>query len=56
MRTLEGYEVDRPASQAWKRERVAELGIETPATLHYVPIDFEQETLAKGLESWRGRS
>ena len=51
MRTLEVYEVDHPASQAWKRERIAELGIETPAKLHYVPIDFEQETLAKGLQA-----
>jgi methyltransferase (TIGR00027 family) len=51
MRTLEVYEVDHPASQAWKRERVAELRIETPATLHYVPVDFERETLAKGLEA-----
>ena len=51
MRTVEVYEVDHPASQRWKRERVAELGIETPAKLHYVPIDFEQETLAKGLEA-----
>ena len=49
MRTLEVYEVDHPASQALKRERVAELGIETPATLHYVPIDFERETLDEGL-------
>src|SRR5262249_28473810 len=54
MRTLEVYEVDHPASQAWKRERVAELGIETPAKLHYVPIDFERETLAKGLEAGGG--
>ena len=51
MRTVEVYEVDHPASQRWKRERVAELGIETPAKLHYVPIDFEQETLAKGLQA-----
>jgi methyltransferase (TIGR00027 family) len=49
MRTLEVYEVDHPASQAWKRERVTELGMETPATLHYVPIDFERETFAEGL-------
>jgi methyltransferase (TIGR00027 family) len=49
MQTLEVYEVDHPTSQALKRERVAELGIEAPATLHYVPIDFERETLAEGL-------
>ena len=49
LRTLDVYEVDHPASQAWKRERVKELGIEIPARLHYVPIDFERETLTEGL-------
>jgi O-methyltransferase involved in polyketide biosynthesis len=55
MRTLDVYEVDHPASQGWKRDRVAELGIETPTKLRYVPIDFEQETLGQGLRSWRGQ-
>jgi len=49
MRTLDVYEVDHPASQAWKRARVAALGIEIPAKLRYVPIDFERQTLAEGL-------
>ncbi len=49
MRTLRVYEVDHPASQAWKRARVAELGLEVPAGLHYAPIDFERETLPEGL-------
>jgi methyltransferase (TIGR00027 family) len=49
MHSLDVYEVDHPASQAWKRARVAELGIEVPANLHYVPIDFERETLTEGL-------
>lgn len=47
--SLDVYEVDHPASQAWKRARVAELGIETPQRLHHVPVDFEQETLTQGL-------
>jgi len=49
MRTLDVFEVDHPSSQAWKRRRVAELGIRIPARLHYVPIDFERETLTAGL-------
>jgi methyltransferase (TIGR00027 family) len=49
VRLLEVYEVDHPASQAWKRERVAALGITVPSTLHYAPIDFERDTLTEGL-------
>jgi methyltransferase (TIGR00027 family) len=47
--SLEVFEVDHPASQAWKRARVAELGIAVPTHLHHVPIDFERQTLAQGL-------
>ena len=47
--TLDVYEVDHPASQAWKRERVAALGLKAPPTLRYAPVDFEQETLTEGL-------
>jgi methyltransferase (TIGR00027 family) len=39
----------QPARQAWKRERIKELGIKIPVRLHYVPIDFERETLTEGL-------
>jgi methyltransferase (TIGR00027 family) len=46
---LDVFEVDHPASQAWKRARVAELGITTPARLHHVAIDFERRTLGEGL-------
>jgi methyltransferase (TIGR00027 family) len=49
MRSLRIYEVDHPASQTWKRGRLAELGIDAPPTLRYVPVDFEHETLADGL-------
>ncbi len=49
VQTLDVYEVDHPASQAWKRARVEELGIKIPARLHYVPINFERETLTEGL-------
>jgi methyltransferase (TIGR00027 family) len=43
------YEVDHPATQAWKRERLAAAGVAVPDNLHWAPIDFEQQTLAAGL-------
>ena len=46
--SLDVFEVDHPASQAWKRARVAELGIAVPTHLHHVSIDFEHQTLAEG--------
>jgi methyltransferase (TIGR00027 family) len=49
MRNLEIFEIDHPASQIWKRQRLAELGIEVPRMLHFVPIDFERQTLAESL-------
>jgi methyltransferase (TIGR00027 family) len=49
MQSLNVYEVDHPASQAWKRERVAALNIEVPPNLHYAPVDFEHATLTEGL-------
>ena len=45
------FEVDHPATQAWKRERLATAGIEAPATLTFAPVDFETQTLADGLDS-----
>jgi methyltransferase (TIGR00027 family) len=46
---LRVFEVDHPASQGWKRERLAELGVELPANLVFAPIDFETQTLRAGL-------
>ncbi|MEV0699919.1 class I SAM-dependent methyltransferase [Saccharopolyspora sp. NPDC050389] len=48
---LRVFEVDHPATQAWKRERLATAGIDRPETLTFVPVDFETQTLAAGLES-----
>ncbi|MEV4240510.1 MULTISPECIES: class I SAM-dependent methyltransferase [unclassified Nocardia] len=45
------FEVDHPATQAWKRERLTTAGIDRPETLTFVPVDFETQTLAAGLES-----
>lgn len=43
------FEVDHPATQAWKRERLAAAAIPVPAFLAFAPVDFERETLADGL-------
>jgi methyltransferase (TIGR00027 family) len=45
------FEVDHPATQDWKCQRLADAGIPLPSSLTLAPIDFERETLAKGLEA-----
>lgn len=45
------FEVDHPATQAWKRQRLAEANIPLPNSLTFAPIDFEHETLAAGLDA-----
>ncbi|WP_158812700.1 SAM-dependent methyltransferase [Methylocapsa sp. S129] len=46
---LRVFEVDHPATQAWKRERLASAGIAVPDALTFAPVDFEREGLAEGL-------
>ena len=48
---LRVFEVDHPATQAWKRDRLATAGIDYPETLTLVPVDFETQDLAAELES-----
>jgi methyltransferase (TIGR00027 family) len=43
------FEVDFPATQAWKRDRLEEAGLAVPKTLTFAPVDFERESLADGL-------
>ena len=43
------YEVDHPATQAWKRHLLHEADIPIPNLLSFAPIDFEHQTLAEGL-------
>jgi methyltransferase (TIGR00027 family) len=43
------FEVDFPATQAWKHERLREAGLAVPDTLTFAPVDFERESLADGL-------
>ncbi len=42
---LRVVELDHPATQAWKRERLAAAGIEVPAHVTHAPIDFERDAL-----------
>ena len=44
------FEVDHPATQEWKRERLQAESIMIPSNLTYVPVDFEHQTLATRLE------
>jgi len=49
MDCLEVFEVDHPATQNFKLLRLAELGWEHPAKLHFIPIDFTKENLVTAL-------
>ncbi len=46
---LRVFEVDSPGPQAWKRQRLIELGFGVPDWLRLVPVDFE-----KGDAEWQG--
>ena len=39
------WEVDYPATQAWKRDQLRDAGIAVPTHLTYAPIDFERDAL-----------
>ena len=43
------FEVDRPATQEWKRGRLRDADIAVPGSVFYAPVDFERETIADGL-------
>ena len=49
---LRVFEIDQPGPQAWKRQRLIDLGYGIPDWLHLVPVDFEMESWGSG----RGRS
>lgn len=56
---LRVFEIDRPGPQAWKRQRLIDLGFGTPEWLRFVPVDFEvagswrQELVAAGFDPAR---
>ena len=49
--TLEIYEIDHPATQQWKRERLKAAGIAVPTNLRFVPIDFERTSIGESLRA-----
>lgn len=56
---LRVFEIDQPATQAWKRRRLIELGYGIPDGLRLVPVDFEaggdwwQQLSAAGFDTGR---
>jgi methyltransferase (TIGR00027 family) len=48
---LRVFEVDHPASQAWKYQRVIELGLPVHDSHVFAPVDFENESLREGLDA-----
>ena len=46
---LRVFEVDHPATQAWKRERLQAAGITAPETMQFVAVDFEKQSLRQEL-------
>ena len=47
--SLRVFEVDFPATQEWKRERLARAEITIPDSLTFVPVDFEHQALMDAL-------
>lgn len=47
---LQVFEIDHPSTQAFKLERINNLGWKKPRNLHYVPIDFNKENLETALQ------
>ena len=43
------FEVDHPATQAWKRACLEQSGVHLPETVTFVPVDFEREELMERL-------
>lgn len=46
---LQVFEIDHPATQALKRQRLLNVGQELPPQLHHIPVDFSRENLAAAL-------
>lgn len=48
---LHVFEVDHPATQAWKRTILGHAGIPEPESLNFVAVDFERQTAMEGLRA-----
>jgi methyltransferase (TIGR00027 family) len=47
--SLRIFEVDHPATQRWKRRRLADASVSVPDNVSFVPVDFEKVSLATAL-------
>lgn len=56
---LRVFEIDQSGPQAWKQQRLVELGFDIPSSLRFVPVDFERDDrwwkqlLAAGFDAGR---
>ncbi len=50
VKRLQVFEIDHPATQAMKRERIVKVGWAIPEQLHFVAVDFTKENLADTLK------
>jgi len=48
---IQVMEVDHPATQLYKRNRITELGWEPPDNLHFIPVDFTHDNLTEALRN-----
>jgi methyltransferase (TIGR00027 family) len=48
---LRVFEVDHPATQAWKHELLGENAIPVPESVAHVPVDFERQSLPEELRT-----
>jgi methyltransferase (TIGR00027 family) len=55
-RDVEVFEIDHPATQGLKRQRLRDCGVSLPETLHLVPADLGKEEIRAALthSSWSG--
>src|SRR5215469_5651406 len=51
LRSLRVFEIDHPASQAWKLERARALALPLSDSQVFVPVDFEAESLQDALHA-----
>ena len=48
---LRVFEVDHPATQAWKRAQLRDAGIAIPDEMTFAAVDFERQSLDEGLSA-----
>lgn len=47
---VEVFELDHPASQRFKRERLEAAGLKAPESLHFVPVDLTETPVSAALD------